>query len=69
VVSCVEGTADKVRLCEKALDRLGFDGDRREALLIDNRVDLVEAWRRSGGAAYWYRDGADFEAVLPDLLG
>jgi phosphoglycolate phosphatase-like HAD superfamily hydrolase len=69
VVSCVEGTADKVRLCEKALDRLGFDGDRREALLIDNRVDLVEAWRRSGGAAYWYRDDAGFEAVLPDLLG
>jgi phosphoglycolate phosphatase-like HAD superfamily hydrolase len=69
VVSSVEGTADKVRLCEKALDRLGFDGDRREALLIDNREDVVEAWRGSGGSAYRYRDDVAFEAVLPDLLG
>jgi hypothetical protein len=69
VVSSVEGTADKVRLCGKALDRLGFDGDRREALLIDNREDLVEAWRSSGGSAYCYRDDATFEAVLPNLLG
>jgi phosphoglycolate phosphatase-like HAD superfamily hydrolase len=69
VVSCVEGTADKVRLCEEALDRLGFDGDRRDALLIDNRADLVDAWRSSGGSAYCYRDDAGFDAVLPDLLG
>src|SRR5882724_10164584 len=55
VVSAVEGTDDKTRLCEVALERLGFDGDRGSALLIDNREDLVDAWRTSGGAGYWFR--------------
>jgi hypothetical protein len=68
VVSCIEGTADKVSLCENALDRLGFDGDRRDALLIDNREDLADAWRSSGGSAYCYGDDAAFEAALPDLF-
>jgi phosphoglycolate phosphatase-like HAD superfamily hydrolase len=69
VVSCSEGTTDKTRLCDAALDRLGFDGDRRDALLIDNREDLVEAWRHHGGSAHWYRSDAGLEAALPDLLG
>ena len=42
VVSCSEGTDDKTTLCEVALDRLGFDGERLDALLIDNRRDLAE---------------------------
>lgn len=41
VVSAAEGTADKSALCDVALARLGYDGDRSEALLIDNRSDLA----------------------------
>jgi hypothetical protein len=37
--------------------------------LIDNRRDLVDAWRNTGGAGYWYRDDAAFDADLPALLG
>jgi len=68
VVSCVEGTDDKSALCDIALDRLGFAGPRSAALLIDNREDLCDAWRRSGGAAYRYRGDAAFVADLPTLL-
>jgi FMN phosphatase YigB (HAD superfamily) len=68
-VSCMEGTTDKVRLCEIALRRLGFDGDRRDVLLIDNRRDLVDAWRNTGGIGYWYRDDTAFDADLPGLFG
>jgi phosphoglycolate phosphatase-like HAD superfamily hydrolase len=67
VASCAEGTTDKVQLCERALDRLGFRGHRRNTLLIDNRQDLVHAWEASGGTGYWYRDDATFEADLPEL--
>jgi phosphoglycolate phosphatase-like HAD superfamily hydrolase len=69
VVSSAEGTTDKVRLCEVALRRLGFDGDRRDALLIDNRKDLIDAWCSSGGAGYWYQGDEAFEADLAELLG
>jgi hypothetical protein len=69
VLSAAEGTTDKVELCEIALDRLSFNGDRRDALLIDNRDDLVDAWRRSGGTGYWYRSDAALERDLPRLLG
>jgi len=68
VVSCEEGTDDKTRLCETALDRLGFEGPRSDAMLIDNRSDLVEAWVRSGGSAYLYRDDSSFEPDWPSLL-
>jgi FMN phosphatase YigB (HAD superfamily) len=68
VVSADEGTDDKVTLCEIALHRLGFTGDRSEALLIDNRQDLVEAWRRSGGAGYWYQGDALFASDVDHLL-
>jgi FMN phosphatase YigB (HAD superfamily) len=60
VASHAEGTDDKVALCEIALDRLGYLGPRSDALLIDNRADLVEAWREAGGAGYWYRDDDEF---------
>jgi len=69
VVSCSEGTDDKTTLCEVALDRLAYRGSRTEALLVDNRPELAEAWRRSGGGAYVYRGDEAFEADLPTLLG
>ncbi len=68
VVSCTEGTDDKTTLCELALDRLDFGGERSNALLIDNRRDLAEAWQRTGGSAYVYRGDEAFEADLPTLL-
>ena len=52
VVSCVEGTTDKTALRDVALARLGYQGERSHALLIDNRQDLTEGWQRSGGSAY-----------------
>jgi hypothetical protein len=47
---------------------LAFKGDRSEALLIDNRADLVAAWMSSGGSAYHYRGDAVFEAEWPRPL-
>lgn len=55
VMSFEELTDDKPALCDIALDRLGFTGPRSDALLIDNRLDLVEAWRDVGGTGYWFR--------------
>lgn len=69
VASWMEGTTDKPDLCDIALRRLRFGGARSEALLIDNRAELVEAWRDRGGAGYWFRDDAQFERDLPALLG
>src|SRR5262249_5161424 len=68
VVSCEEGTDDKTRLCEIALDRLGFEGSRNDVMLIDNRSDLVEASVHRGGAAYLYRGDASFDSDWPSLL-
>jgi FMN phosphatase YigB (HAD superfamily) len=68
VVSYAEGTDDKTRLCEVALDRLAFTGRHSDALLIDNRRDLAEAWQRSGGSAYVYRGDEVFEADLPAIF-
>ena len=67
VVSCLEGTDDKVQLCCVACERLGVT-DRGRALLIDNRRDLVDAWQRAGGAAYWYRSDAQFRDDVDGLL-
>ena len=69
VVSCVEGTDDKNDLCRAALERLGFTGPRSEALLIDNRRDLTEAWAREGGAAYHFRGDDLFDVDWPGILG
>lgn len=68
VISCAERITDKNELCTIALDRLAFDGDRSEALLIDNRLDLVEAWRAHGGAAYWFQSDARFADDVSQLL-
>jgi hypothetical protein len=59
VNSFEEGSRQKADLCEIAVQRLGFDGDRKGALLIDNRLDAVEAWRGAGGSAYWYQNDRD----------
>ena len=69
VVSCLEGTDDKTELCEVALDRLGFTGPRSNALLIDNRQDLTDAWARTGGASYHFRGDSMFSADWPGILG
>jgi hypothetical protein len=68
IVSCLEGTDDKHILCESALHRLGFKGDRSAALLIDNRLDLTDAWKRAGGSAYHYRGDAAFRSDASTLL-
>lgn len=69
VISFAEGTDDKPTLCQIALDRLGFNGERSQALLIDNRVDLVHAWRDIGGAGYWFQNDEQFARDGPRLLG
>jgi hypothetical protein len=68
VTSSAERTADKSTLCEIALRRLGFYGRRSDALLIDNRFDLVEAWRNVGGAGYWFESDNQFKREVPRLL-
>ena len=69
VASHQEGTDDKVALCERALSRLGFRGDRLQVLLIDNRPDLVDAWRDAGGSGYWFQGDARFAQDVGGLLG
>ena len=69
VASHAEGTAHKRDLCQIALDRLGYDGDRSAALLIDNRADLVEGWRDAGGSGYWFQGDAPFARDVPRLFG
>ena len=69
VMSFAEGTGDKPALCRIALDRLGFDGDLRAALLVDNRPDLVDAWQAAGGSGYWFQSDEQFRRDVPRLLG
>ena len=69
VITAAERTNDKTELCDIALDRLGYDGARSQALLIDNRLDVVEAWRSTGGAGYWFQSDERFAQDLPTLLG
>ena len=68
VVSFEEKTADKPTLCDIALERLGLTGSRSSALLIDNRIDLVEAWKAVGGAAYCFRSDHQFSQDVPSLF-
>jgi FMN phosphatase YigB (HAD superfamily) len=68
VTSCGDGTASKVRLCEIALDRLGYEGNRADVLLIDNRADLAQEWEESGGRGYWFRTDEQFARDLPTLI-
>jgi FMN phosphatase YigB (HAD superfamily) len=59
VTSWQEGTEDKARLCEIALERLGGH-DPAEALLIDNIEANIEAWRARGGRAYLFVGDDEF---------
>ncbi len=68
VVSCAENTVDKSTLARAALDRLGFRGERSSALLIDNRRDLVDAWRDIGGAGYVFRSDEQFARDVARLF-
>jgi hypothetical protein len=68
VISAVEGITDKTELAVIALDRLGYDGPRAAALLIDNRLDLVDAWMSAGGAAYHFRGDEQFARDVDALL-
>jgi FMN phosphatase YigB (HAD superfamily) len=68
VMSFEELTDDKPALCDIALDRPGFTSPRSDALLIDNRRDLVEAWRDVGGTGYWFQNDHQLRADLPSLL-
>ena len=65
VMSFAEQTDDKVALCDIALGRLDYGGARDRAVLIDNRRDLVNAWRGSGGAGYWFRTDDQFGRDAP----
>lgn len=67
VMSFAERTDDKPALCDVALERIGFAGPRSDALLIDNRRDLVEAWKELGGAGYWFQGDQKLRADLPYL--
>lgn len=67
VTSSAERTDDKPALCDIALQRLGFTGSRSDALLIDNRLDLVEAWKELGGAGYWFESDERLRADLSSL--
>lgn len=67
VMSFAERTDDKSALCDIALERLGFAGPRSHALLIDNRIDLVDAWKHQGGAGYRYESDQKLRADLPSL--
>jgi FMN phosphatase YigB (HAD superfamily) len=64
VTSWEEGTLDKARLCERALERLG-GRDPSEALLVDNIEANVDAWRLVGGQAYLFRGDEQFACDWP----
>ena len=68
VVSYAERTSDRSELCRATLDRLEFRGDRSRALLIDNRLDLVDAWRDVGGDGYWFQSDDQFAHDVAGLL-
>ena len=64
VTSWEEGTSDKARLAEIAIERLGLDYEPPEALLIDNRQDCVDAWRAKGGSAYLFTSDEAFRVAV-----
>lgn len=71
VTSWEEKTRDKGLLCDVALARFQTTYKRREALLIDNKVDNVEAWRAKGGCGYLFTSDEQFRQDIsagPDAL-
>jgi len=67
VTSWEEGTEDKARLCEIALERLG-GSDPAAALLVDNIEANVDAWRARGGQAYLFVDDERFASEVVALF-
>jgi hypothetical protein len=68
VTSWEEKTEDKTELGRIALDRLGRGATLSHALLIDNRSDIIDAWRISGGRGYWFESDQAFERDAPRLI-
>jgi FMN phosphatase YigB (HAD superfamily) len=59
VASWEHGSDDKTELCHRALELLGnVEPDR--TILIDNLSGHIDAWMRSGGHGYVFRDDATF---------
>ena len=58
------------QLCRIALERLDRGLTIGDSLLIDNRGDLVEAYRSAGGKAYHFTDDSTFahDLVSDSLL-
>jgi FMN phosphatase YigB (HAD superfamily) len=59
VVSWEHGTDDKTELCRQALELVG-DVEPHRTILIDNLPRNIDAWMRSGGHGYVFRDDATF---------
>lgn len=69
VTSWEARSADKAELCDLANENWGSRFSREECLLIDNRFDCVEAWRRRGGTAYHFRNEIDLADRFAELVG
>jgi hypothetical protein len=64
VTSWEERSLDKGKLGMTALERLGGSILPREALLIDNRQDHLDAWAARGGQGYLFRGEQTFRRDL-----
>lgn len=69
VTSWQERTADKGRLCELALARLGIDCAPHQAVLIDNRRDCLAAWAARGGACHLFTSDEAFRRATAHGVG
>lgn len=69
VTSWESRSTDKAELCDLAIAKWGSAFSRDECLLIDNRLDCVEAWRKTGGAAYHFRNETDLVNRFAGLIG
>jgi hypothetical protein len=65
VMSFAEGTVNKSALCDIALERIGYRGPRSQALLIDNRRDLVAGRQKVGGTGYWFMSDEHSRRICP----
>jgi len=66
IVSGEEGTIDKGELCQRALERMGFDCPPSSALLIDDKSANLAAWAERGGIGYLYTTDSQFQQDVSD---
>ncbi len=66
VTSWQERTIDKAILCEIAVQRLGLSCANRQALLIDNKQENIDAWASRDGAVYLFTTDDQFGRDLAD---